>query len=187
MNTFEGYVLSFIDIPAQSKNDPRLEVRPSPIHGRGIFTRADISEGDILMVWGGILFTQEDIRAGMALEHSYCTIDEGVILGHTPEQGLSVDDFINHSCDPNVWMVDQITITARRDIKADEEITADLAMWWDPDEEGVAWECHCGSRLCRKVFTSRDWRRPELHERYGEHFLPYINERIRCLCETTSR
>lgn len=179
--------LSLLEVPLQSKNDLRLEVRPSPIHGQGIFTNANVRAGEVLMVWGGTFFTLEDIRAGKALEHSYCAIDEDVFLGHTPEQGTSVDDFINHSCDPNVWMLDEITLAARRDIKADEEVTADLAMWWEPDDVSVPpWECQCGTALCRKIFTSRDWRRPELHERYGDHFLPYINQRIRQLCEIKS-
>jgi hypothetical protein len=101
------------------------------------------------------------------------------------EQGNSVDDHTNHSCDPNVWMANEITVVARRDIRAGEEVTADLAMWWDPDDDSVpAWECRCGSAQCRKIFTSRDWRRPELHERYGDHFLPHINARITRLRET---
>jgi len=173
-------------VPPRSKIDPRLEARPSPIHGTGVFATANIRAGEIIIVWGGTLFTWEEIKAGKALEHSYCTIHEGVILGHTPEQGYSVDDFTNHSCDPNAWMVDEITLAARRDIKVGEEVTADLAMWWDLDEESVSWECNCGTALCRKTFTSRDWRRPELHERYGNHFLPYINERIKQLCAMKS-
>ena len=175
-----------MDIPAQSQNDPRLETRSSPIHGTGVFATADIKKGDVLIVWGGTIFTLEEIEAGKALEHSYCAISEDIFLGHTPKQGYSLDDFTNHSCGPNTWMVNEITIAARQDIKAGEEVTADLAMWWYPDEDGVAWECHCGSAQCRKIFTSRDWRRPELHERYGDHFLPYINERIKRLCEAKS-
>ena len=147
----------------------------------GIFATAEIKAGEVLMVWGGTFFTPEDVQAGRVMPHSYCTIAEGVILGHTREQGNSVDDYINHSCDPNAWMIDEITVAARRDIHAGEEVTADLAMWWDPDEEGVSWECRCGAPRCRKIFTSRDWRRPELYERYGDHFLPYINERIKRL------
>ena len=127
----------------------------------------------------------EDIRVGKALEHSYAAIGEGIFLGHTSEQGKSVNDYINHSCDPNTWLVNEITLVARRDISAGEEVTIDFVMYWEPDdEECQPWECHCGSALCRKVFTSRDWRREELHERYGNHFSPYINERIRRLRET---
>ncbi len=173
------------EIPPCSQNDPRLEVRPSPIHGNGIFTKADIQKGEVLMVWGGDLFTPEDVQTGKVLEHTYCTIDDGIILGHSPEHGYSVDDYINHSCDPNVWLTNEITLVARRNIVCGEEITADLVMWWDPDDDTIpTWECLCGTAQCRKIFTSRDWRRPELYERYGNHFLPYINKRIRQLQET---
>jgi len=178
-------VLTVQKISPRSWVDARLEVRSSPIHGKGIFANAPIQQGEIVIVWGGILFTLEDIRAGKALEHSYTAIGEGIYLGHTSEQGNSVDDYINHSCDPNVWLVNEITLVARRDISVGDEVTADFVMYWEPDEEeSDPWECHCGSALCRKVFTSRDWRRVELHERYGNHFSPYINERIRRLRET---
>lgn len=180
-----NHSILLLEIPPLSKNDQRLEVRPSPIHGKGVFTNAKIQKDEVVMVWGGTLFTPEDIQAGKALEHSYCAIEDGIILGHTPQHGYSVDDYINHSCDPNVWMANEITLIARRDIDAAEELTADLVMWWEPDDDSIpAWECYCGTALCRKIFTSRDWRRPELHERYGDHFLPYINERIRWLRET---
>lgn len=174
------FSFSLPKIPPQSQNDPRLEVRPSPIHGKGIFTTANIQQGEVLMIWGGELFTPEDIQTGKALEHSYTMIADGIFLGHSPEHGNTVDDYINHSCDPNVWMTNEITLTARRDIPANEEITADLAMWWEPDDVTVPpWKCLCEKPQCRKVFTSRDWRRPELYERYGDHFLPYINQKIR--------
>lgn len=180
-----NHLLTVQEIPPQSWIDPRLEVRSSPIHGRGIFTNAAIQQGEVIIIWGGTLFTLEDIQAGKALEHSYAAIGEGIYLGHTSEQGNSVDDYINHSCDPTVWMVNEITLVARRDMSADDEVTADFVMYWEPDdEERPRWECHCGSALCRKVFTSRDWRRVDLQERYGNHFSPYINERIKRLRET---
>lgn len=159
--------------------DPRLEARESPIHGRGVFTKNKITEGEIVIIWGGTLYSPEDIRAGKATEHSWAAIADGIYLGHPIEQGNSTDDFVNHSCDPNVWMLDEITLAARRDIAPEEEITADLVMWWEPDEEDVAsWGCNCGLPNCRKIFTSRDWRITELQEKYKEHFVPYINERI---------
>lgn len=165
--------------------DSRIEVRLSPIHGRGIFATAPIQQGEVVIIWGGTLFTLDDVRAGKAVEHSYAAIGEGVFLGHTCEQGNSADDYMNHSCDPNIWMTNEITWGARRDINADDEITADFAMYWEPDEEEwKPWACHCGSALCRKIFTSQDWRRVELHERYGNHFSPYIGGCIRRLRET---
>jgi uncharacterized protein len=171
--------LTLQEIPPLSWIDPRIEVRSSPIHGKGIFATAPIQQGEVVIVWGGTLFTPEDIQAGKAAEHSYAAIRDGIFLGHPSEQGNSAEDFMNHSCDPNIWMTNEITWVARRDISTGDELTADLAMYWEPDEEEwKPWECHCGSALCRKVFTSRDWRRVELHERYGNHFSPYIFDRI---------
>ena len=36
--------------------------------------------------------------------------------------------YTNHSCDPNVWMQDEVTLAARRDIAIGEELTIDYAM-----------------------------------------------------------
>ena len=101
-------------------------------------------------------------------------------MGHSSEQGHSADDYMNHTCDPNVWFANEFTLVARRDINADDEVTADCAMYWGPDEEElIEWECHCGLILCRKVFTTQDWLREDLHEQYGNHFSPYVNASIR--------
>jgi hypothetical protein len=161
--------------------DSHLEVRPSSIHGRGVFTTEKIAAGEVLMIWGGALFSLAEVYAGKAEAHSFAAIFEGVFLGHPAGQGNSTDDFVNHSCDPNVWMLDEVTVAACREIAAGEEITADLVIWWDPDEAGVTWECCCGAPNCRKIFTSRDWRRPELQEKYRGHFVPYISQRIEAL------
>jgi hypothetical protein len=83
----------------------------------------------------------------------------------------------NHSCDPNLWFADELTLVARRDIAAGEELTIDYALGTvDP-----AWRliCHCGSPLCRKLITGDDWKLPELQKKYAGHFSPFINERIR--------
>lgn len=87
--------------------------------------------------------------------------------------------YINHSCDPNIWLQDAATLVARRDIPAGEEITADYILW-EADENYIAkWDCQCGSSLCRKKITGKDWRLPELQERYKGHFSPLLNKRIK--------
>lgn len=40
-----------------------------------------------------------------------------------------MDYFVNHSCDPVVWMRDDVTVVARRAIASGEEITGDYAVW----------------------------------------------------------
>jgi hypothetical protein len=90
-------------------------------------------------------------------------------------------DFINHSCNPNVWMKDEVTLVARRGIVVGEELTIDYAMIEGTEEWVGPWECRCGSELCRGRYTGNDWRQKELQERYRNHFSPFICERIRRL------
>jgi hypothetical protein len=44
----------------------------------------------------------------------------------------------------------------------------------------LAWSmtCTCGSPHCRRVVTNEDWRRPDVQERYADHFSPFLNRRI---------
>lgn len=161
--------------------DPRLELRTSSIEGQGVFSKESIKKGEVAIIWGGVVMTEEDLKAGRAAKHTVAAIGEGLYLaglaGKTPgKDDLSPDDYMNHSCDPNLWMKDEVTLVARRGIKAGEELTADYAFWSaDPK-----WEmnCSCGSFLCRKKITGNDWKLKELQERYKGHFSPFINQRI---------
>jgi 2-polyprenyl-3-methyl-5-hydroxy-6-metoxy-1,4-benzoquinol methylase len=133
-------------------------------------------------VWGGTLLLEErDIRGWRAIEwrdrgYSWAAIGEGLYLaGH----GEDPADYINHSCDPNVWMRDEVTLVARRDIAVGEELTIDYALFEETEEWTAPWTCRCGSEHCRGEHSGRAWRRKDLQERYAGHFSPFINERIR--------
>jgi hypothetical protein len=157
--------------------DPRLEVKSSSIEGKGMFARARIDADQVVVLWGGTLFTEAEIQAGKANPHSIAAIDEGIYLADPVDAPASADYFLNHSCDPNVWMKDEITLVARRTIEPGEELTADYALW-ENDSTWVLAPCRCGSSLCRKKITGNDWQLPELQNRYGNHFTPFINQRI---------
>ena len=163
--------------------DPRIEIRSSPIGGRGMFALTPVSAGEALIIWGGVVFTRAEIDAGVVAEGSTVAIGEGVYLGSPAgtydRERDDRGDFINHSCDPNVWMQDEVTSVARRDIRAGEELTMDYAMIREDDSRVARFDCRCASALCRGKVTGRDWRRPELQARYAGHFSPFINERIR--------
>lgn len=158
--------------------DPRVEVRSSAIQGKGMFARERIKKGKVVVIWGGVLMTEKDVQAGKARRHSIAAIGEGLYLAGLANEDSSPDDFMNHSCNPNIWMKDEVTLVARRDIQANEELTADYAMWESDEEWTMHQECHCGSELCRQVITGKDWRLKELQERYKNHFSPFINKRI---------
>jgi hypothetical protein len=146
----------------------------SPIHGTGLFATRAFAVGETLMIWGGTTYTRAQLEAGDVPPCSFSFVDEDVLLAG-PADGL--DYFVNHSCDPSAWMADHASVVARRPISAGEEITGDYALW-EADEDYVLEPCTCGSRSCRGRVTGGDWRRPELQERYAQHFLPYIQRRI---------
>lgn len=75
--------------------------------------------------------------------------------------------YMNHSCDPNTWWLDDDTMIARRDIAVGEEITYDYAT----TEVTIPWQmiCRCGAANCRNVVTNLDHRDPAWQARFGEH------------------
>ena len=82
----------------------------------------------------------------------------------------------NHSCDPNVWLVDAVELAARRVIAQGEEVGSDYATYTMAPDWSMA--CSCRSSSCRGTVTGDDWRRPELQQRYAGHFAPPITRRI---------
>jgi uncharacterized protein len=160
--------------------DPRVEVRASAIAGRGTFAREPIRAGEVVEIWGGVQITNEDLHAIAASGERYnsAAIGEGANLLFARDDPFAFD---NHSCDPNLWMRDARTIVARRDIGRDEELTIDYALFTVTPSWVMECPCQCGSPLCRHIITGNDWQRPELQERYRDHFSPFINARIRSL------
>jgi uncharacterized protein len=94
-----------------------------------------------------------------------------------PDDRTAPEAFLNHSCDPNVWMADEVTLVARRAIAAAEELTTDYALFELDRQWAARWRCHCGSPRCRATVSGRDYELPELQERYGSHFHPELLKR----------
>ena len=67
-------------------------------------------------------------------------------------------------------------MTATRDIKKGEEVTYDYAMT-DADYD-YSFKCNCGSKDCRKVITTNDWKSPALRRRYKGYFSWYVQGKI---------
>jgi uncharacterized protein len=158
-------------VPSACWLDPRVAVRPSPIDGLGVFAAAPIDHGEIvevlggtiLEVLGGTILTDAQVQAMIDRGERY----DGIVLG--PNQQLAIDSswpgsYGNHSCDPNLWMGDAVTISTRRRVAAGEELTVDYAVF--TATAGWSMPCRCGSRLCRGVVTGGDWRRRDLQARY---------------------
>lgn len=128
-----------------------------------------------MLIWGGDVYERDDFFLRRDLGPvSYSFIDEDLVMAAPPD---GRDYYINHSCDPNLWMADNVTVVARRDIHPGEELTGDYAIW-ESDPEYRLEPCSCGSPICRGIVTGNDWMLPELQVRYEGHFLPFITRRI---------
>jgi hypothetical protein len=89
------------------------------------------------------------------------------------------ENFVNHTCDGNAWYEGKDRLVALRDIKKDAEIAYDYAL--TEAHPIFRLNCLCGAAACRGVITGDDWKKPELQEKYGEHFMPHINDLIKAL------
>jgi hypothetical protein len=146
--------------------DPRLKVRASEIDGKGLFALAPIAAGDPIVIWGG--------EVGEIWRKGGVAIGEGRYLTGPGD----VSDRMNHSCDPTVWMLNEVTLVARRALAAGEEVTADYALWEGDESWTARWRCRCGTSVCRVVLTGRDWRLPVLQARCAGRFSPFLETRI---------
>ena len=159
--------------------DSRLEKRESSIQGNGIFTTRAIEKGIVVMKWGGDLFTMEQVKEGKAKLDSLSGYSKGKFLGQPiNEEDSTMDQFLNHSCEPNLWMIDKVRIAARRNIESGEELTIDYALFELDDNWVMPELCNCGSSECRSTITGRDWQLESVQKKYRGHFLPYINNQI---------
>jgi ribosomal protein S18 acetylase RimI-like enzyme len=150
---------------------PYLQVKESGIAGQGLFAREPIREGEVISVLAGRKVSTAELRA--LLEHppvDTITLDddEHLVLPNDPRPVIA---YGNHSCDPNTWWTDAVTLQARRDIGEGDEITSDYGTSTGTDFEMA---CGCGSPLCRGTVTGEDWRHEDLQARYGEHWIPAL-------------
>lgn len=156
---------------------PGVEVRVSPIAGRGLFARQPYPAGTVVSRLGGRLVSGAELRRLIAdPEQPYVdtiTVSETEHLVLPPRRP---NGYGNHSCDPNLWWVGPYELATRRAIRAGEELTNDYAT--STAEPTFTMTCTCGSPLCRGTVTGDDWRRAELRSRYGEHWIPMLLARI---------
>lgn len=152
-------------------------IRPSPIHGKGMFAIRNLAEGDPVAIWGGAFV---DRKAAAQAESA------GKVVQQLEEDLFEIVDrsnpgpsyFQNHSCDPNTGMNDEVTVVALCAIRPGEELTLDYATFELNEEWVMPWECRCGAPTCRKTITGRDWKLAHLQERYGPHFSPVLLRRM---------
>ena len=153
---------------------------PSSIKGKGMFAKKRIKKGVLIIRWGGTFLSSKDVEGINNNKYIIIQVEKNKYSVEPREKPEDDTYFINHSCNPNVWMKNGITFIAKRDIEKGEELTVDYSMF--VSENYVAkWKCNCGLKYCRKKITGKDYRIPELQHRYNGHFSPIINQKIKLI------
>jgi SET domain-containing protein len=144
---------------SQTRKKPRIVVRRSPIHGRGVFALRRIAKDERIIEYKGKLITEKeaDWRYSRVHEHSPHTmlflVEGGWVIDAT--RGGNSARWINHSCVPNCDIEEEghrIFIEARRDIQPGDELTYDYNLQIGEKHTKVAKRehaCFCGARRCR--------------------------------------
>lgn len=162
--------------PKETWISAKVKIQNSPTDGQGMFAVEKITKNEPVLIWGGEYVNKEKANRVKKEEGLIMQWDED--LYSIEERGEDQGYFLNHSCNPNVWMEGAYTLIARRNIEVGEEVTADYALW-ESDENYVSkWTCHCAAEGCRKKVTGKDWQRVELQTVYQGHFSPLLNKRI---------
>lgn len=147
----------------------RLEVGRSSISGRGLFTREAIAMGGPIMQLSGTI-----VRHAYS-EDFWETGPEWVGLGFQiwlkPDAGHPIA-FVNHSCEPNAIVTDDMLLIALRDIAAHEEILLDYST----TELDPFWQLHCTCKAssCRGVITSFQ----SLPEALQRLYMPFMSAQM---------
>ncbi len=138
---------------------PRVAVRNSPIHGRGVFAVTAITRGARIIEYTGerMSHVEADRRYGELHDGSshtmlFAATDE-VVIDATKRGGPA--RWINHSCAPNCETNEEegrVFIDAIRAIRPGQELLYDYNLVLE--ERHTAKQkrehpCHCGARKCR--------------------------------------
>lgn len=135
----------------------RFAVRRSPIHGRGVFALTPLSAGDRLIEYRGTLMSwRAAVRTWQRNGHPGHTFFFGLSDGRVIDggQGGNSSRWLNHACDPNCVAVEvngRVFIDVAKDVRAGSELFLAYGLDLDStdEQERAAYDCRCGSRMCR--------------------------------------
>jgi hypothetical protein len=118
--------------------------------GKGVFVNQAITEGEVILNLTGPVISLQDVYLKGDKQCNPLQIADEVYVDLEPP-GL----LINHHCNPNCGIREDVYIVAIRDIEEGEEIFYDYSttISEDFDEDGQEFNmtCKCGDDTCRKM------------------------------------
>jgi len=144
---------------------PRIQVRRSGIHGKGVFALRPILKGERILEYTGSVITWK--QAKKLPPHNpedpnhtfFFHIDNKHVINGL--DGGNAAKWINHACGPNCEADEddgRVFITALRDIAPGEELNYDYGLILDGKHTKKVkkeFACHCGTRKCRGTMLAK--------------------------------
>lgn len=174
----------FVDLILRSATK-RVSQKPwkrafHPEHGYRIVATKDISKDELifeheeqehhLISRSHVMNTWSEEKKKWFRQYAWPISDEIYVMwSPNPDKWTP----INHSCEPNAWLTG-LNVTARKSIRAGEEITLDYATFCNEIMEPFS--CNCGSNECREMIKGTDYRSDFVREKYGEHVSAYVKK-----------
>jgi SET domain-containing protein len=154
----------------------------SKMDGMGLFAKKTINKGELIAIWGGVIYSKKDIQKMSKKYPNMVSHPFGVYKGYymgplKPNDPLDDAEKFNHSCDANAGVRGQIIVVAIRKIKRGEEICFNYETV-EIDESCLGFECHCESKNCRKFIDGSAWKNLDFRKKYQGFFSIYIQDLI---------
>lgn len=127
--------------------------------GRGLFAKRVFKKGEEIFK-----FTGEIINFQQTLNREN---DFGDPLQIGKDIYLNLEEpmrFINHSCDPNTGIKNDVFLIALKNIQKGEEIYFDYST--SMDEDYWIMHCECGNENCRKLIKDFKHLPPQMKQKY---------------------
>jgi len=85
---------------------------------------------------------------------------------------LSIEWYLNHSCDGNIGFDNRGDFVAIKNIKSGEELAYDYGLV--ESNPRFKMRCTCGNPKCRKLITGNDWKQLRNNHKNFQFMHPYL-------------
>lgn len=134
-----------------------IEVRDSPVHGKGVFALRPLRAGTRITEYKGTLLTAKQADDLYAEDHGrdgsstyLMSVGKRYVIDATRSRCRA--RYFNHSCEPNceafIYPGRRVFIETMRDVAAGEELFLDFGFEGDA-EEAPLYRCLCQAPSCR--------------------------------------
>ena len=150
--------------PKPTARGPRIQVRRSGVHGKGVFALREIAAGESIIEYTGELISWPEAlrRHPHDPRDPHHTFFFHIDADHVIDAkvGGNAARWINHACEPNCEADEtdgRVFIRALEELQPGEELFYDYGLVIDErltPKLKKQYECRCGSPVCRRTMLA---------------------------------